>query len=237
MRVLLVSFLFISFTSFSQEKKSIEIPTFQTQTDTSPLFLSTNKLRQQINLPDLRESKDSFHFRFWTDIQAIDIWTTGKGIYQGSITNYAQRYNEKLPRHGKYEVDKVFSNHFALDTVIARRIFNMLETLSIITIPTDDKIKGWKQGFDGIEFLIETSSPITYSFKTYWTPSVFADSIAEAKKIQILASGLFEHFRLGKYYQKLKIQNGHYKRNGITGIYVSPSFNPNTHKTSIFDLL
>jgi len=237
-------FIFIIYLLFASsafgQTKIINIPTYknyQNQTDTTLWFRWKDSLAKQLNLSNLQTSSDIFHFRFWTDIQAVDIWTTDGNSYFGTVTNYAQRYNQKLYRKGIYQVDKVFSNKINLDSSKARNIFNLLDTLNIVGIPTDDKIKGWQQGFDGIEYIIETSNKRQYDFKTYWTPSLFADTLMEAKQIQTLVDKLFNDFKIGSYYDKLKLPDGNYKRDGIQGVKIQTSSEGNGNKSSITDWL
>lgn len=213
------------------QTKIINIPIFrnnQNLTDTSLWFKWKYSLAEKLSLSNLQTSNDTFHFRFWTDIQAVDIWTIDHNIYFGTVTNYAQRYNRKLFNKGTYQVDKIFSNKIQLDSSIARQIFYLLDTLNIENIPTDGKIKGWQQGFDGTEYIIETSNKRQYDFKTYWTPSMFADTLIEAKKIQIFVDKLYKDFKLSSYYNKLKLPEGNYKRNGIQGVKIRNYKNTNS---------
>src|SRR5258706_15004275 len=82
-----------------QTNKSISVPTYinyKDQIDTSLWYVSKLELAKQIKIENLQLSADSFHFRLWTDIQAVDIWTNDHVKYFGTITNYAQRYDSKL---------------------------------------------------------------------------------------------------------------------------------------------
>jgi hypothetical protein len=203
----------------AQIHKALDIPTFinnyEKKTDTTLWYAWKQELAVKLKLPDLKTSPDSFHFRFWTDVQALDVWTADHITYQAMITNYARRFNAKKMKKGIQEVDSLFQKKVKLDTATARRIFNLLQKLSIIEIPSDDKIKGWDAGLDGVEYLIETSTPTKYAFKTYWTPRIFADSIPEAKRIQLLIGHLNNDFRLGNYYNRLKLPPGAYQRDGM----------------------
>jgi hypothetical protein len=184
--ITIVMTFFICFV-YGQTEKIMNIPTYKNyknEVDTTLWFKWKHDLAKQINLKDLQTSTDTFHFRFWTDIQAIELWTFDHSSYFSVVTNYAQRYDDKLLRKGVYKVGKVYSNQVFLDSSRAKLLFNIIDKLSIVAIPTDDKIKGWQQGFDGEEFLIETSTPNQYDFKTYWTPRIFADTLKEAKQIQ-----------------------------------------------------
>ncbi len=208
---------------YGQTKKVITIPTtinYKNEIDTSLWFKSTYDLVREINLKDLQNSTDTFHFRFWTDSQAVDIWTIDHNSYFGQVTDFACRYNDKLFRKGIYKIDKIYSNQFSIDSAKARQIFDFIDFHSIGAIPTDDKIKGWGQGLDGQEYLIETSTSTTYDFKTYWSPWVFVDSVNEARRIQALAEYLYNDPKINDYHQKLELPKGHYQRSGIPGIKI-----------------
>ena len=231
--------LIFASTVFGQTK-IINIPTYtnyQNQVDTTLWFKWKFALAEKLELLNLQTSRDTFHFRFWTDIQALDIWTIDGSSYFGTVTNYAQRYDRKLYKKGIYQVDKVFSNKINLDSSKARQIYVLLDSLKIASIPTDDKIKGWQQGLDGTEYIIETSDKTHYDFKTYWTPSVFADKLIEAKQIKTFVDKLFGEFKIGSYYATLKLPEGNYKRDGIQGVKIRSSNDTYRNKNSITDWL
>jgi hypothetical protein len=209
--------------------------TAPTWLEANPYFKEKQSLAQKLSLVNLQTSGDTFHFRFWTEEQALDIWTTNHKSYAGQVTNYAQRYSSKLLRQGQYQVDTVFSNRIALDSSQARQIFQALQILAIAAIPSDDAIPGWNQGLDGTEYLIELTQKGQYSFKTYWTPYLFAASLPEAKKIQTLVDTLYQEYNLASYYQSLPTTSGSYKRNGIPGIQIRTVEEKKTFKHSIWD--
>ena len=231
---------FFIFSVYGQTGKVVTIPTYKNyknEVDTTLWFKWKYDLAKQINLKNLQTSTDNFHFRFWTDIQALDLWTIDHNLYFGTVTNYAQRYDDKLLQKGIYKVDKIYSNQITIDSSKARLIFNVIDRNSIVNIPTDDKINGWRQGFDGEEFLIETSSQKQYDFKTYWSPRMFADTLKQAKQIQTLVDYLFTDFKIYDYYQKLKLPEGNYKRNGIQGIQIKSTKQETFGARTITDLL
>ncbi len=74
--IFIVIVLFVS-SVYGQTEKMSNIPhlyNYKNEIDTSLWFKWKHDLAKQINLQDLQISTDTFHFRFWTDIQAIDIW-------------------------------------------------------------------------------------------------------------------------------------------------------------------
>lgn len=206
----------------SQAAKTISIPTTtnsRNESDTSLWYTSIRALAKQIGLNDLQNSIDSFHLRFWTSSQAIDVWTTDFSYYSAIITNFAQRYDDKLLRKAVYKIGKVYSNQVSLDSIKAKRLFNMIRHLSIAELPSDHEVKGWGTGFDGEEYLIEVSTTNRYQFKTYWTPRIFTDSLKEAEQIQKFIDFL-NHDVMIKDYDKLSLPKGTYRRNGIPGIQI-----------------
>jgi hypothetical protein len=231
---------FFTFSVLAQTVKVVSIPTYtnyKNEVDTTLWFKWKYDLAKHINLKDLQTSTDTFHFRFWTEVQAIDIWTSDHNTYFGLVTNFAQRYDDKLLRMNIYKVGKVYSKQFVLSNFKAKTLFNIIRQLSIDTIPSDNEINGWKQGFDGVEFIIENSTPYKYDFKTYWTPRIFADSLVEAKNIQAFVDYLQYDFRIYDYYKSLKLPSGTYQRNGVQGIDIRNTNQEIIRGTTIIDLL
>ena len=232
--------LFVGQISFGQISKKIEIPVYQNlnnKNDTSLWFKNYFKLGQEIKLPNLLQTNDTFYFRFWTHNQAIDIWTIDKVKIFGMVTNFAERYDAKLLKKGQYKIDKVFYNTKKLDSLSARNIYKAIENLNLINIPSDEKIKGWSAGLDGVEYLIETSTKTYYSFKTYWTPSVFSDTLSEAKRIQKFVDYLFKDLNLWNFGKRLKLSKGTFKTNGIPGVQIKMTNKDNSGARTITDIL
>lgn len=232
--------LFFIGSVYGQTEKVINILTFKNyknEVDTTLWFKWKHDLAKQINLKNLQISTDTFHFRLWIDVQALDIWTSDHNSYSGVITNYAQRYDDNLLHKRIYKIEKIYSNQIILDSSKARQLFNIINRLSIADIPSDDKIKDWRQGRDGEEFLIEISTPHQYDFKTYWTPEMFADTLTEAKKIQSLVNYIYKDFKINDYYQKLNLPKGSYERNGSQGIEIRTTNENTSGATTITEVL
>jgi hypothetical protein len=116
----------------------------------------------------------------------------------------------------KGKPDKVFANKITLDKGQAREAYNLIIEYSILTIPSEEKIKGWSQGKDGVTYLIEISTTNSYEFKSYWTPTA-QDSLVEAKKIQIFVDKINSKLKLEELYSKLTktLPNGQYTNGGF----------------------
>ena len=228
--------LFIGQFSFGQNSKKIEIPLYANK-DTSLWYKNYSKLQKELKFTNLIESTDTFRFRFWTHNQALVVWSNDKNKYFASVTSFAQRYDKKLLKKNSYVIDKVFFKTKTLDSLTAKNIFQQIESLKILGIPTDEKIKGWNQGLDGVEYLIETSDIKNYSFKEYWAPYIFADKLNEAKRIQQFVNYIFNDLKIREYYDKLKLPNGTYLTNGTQGITIRTITESTIGARNITDLL
>ena len=223
-----------------QGVKTVSIPTsknLRSDADTSFSFTSDRATARKIHLQDLRKSADAFHFRLWSGRQALDIWTLDSKRYFGAVTSYAQRYNAVLFAKNSYRIDTVLFKRTYLPDGEAKQIFLLIDSLSILSIPTDDQIAGWQDGLDGTEYRIETSTPNSYAYKTYWAPRLFADTLWEARQLQALTDKLYANFKLADYAKQLKLLPGHYQHDGVEGVQIRtviPAEEPK-HRTSIFD--
>ncbi|MBL7896607.1 MAG: hypothetical protein JNK50_15025 [Bacteroidia bacterium] len=199
----IVTFLLFGQHYFGQTK-SIFVPIHRNSSsyraDTSFWYIIQNNNFLKAELPDLKKSIDSLHFRFSTDIQAVDIWTTNFQTFHGIFTNFTTSYH-----HDPYKLDPrpeaFFSSKSNLDEKTAKEIYNIFNSLSIFSIPTDSRILGWESGNDGIEYLIEYSTPTNYSFKEYWTPYAYKKTIKEAALIDSLVQQLETNLQLAKKFK------------------------------------
>ena len=126
------------------------------------------------------------HFRLSTENQAIDIWTNDYTVFYGSLTNFTTDYDPKRYEKDKPKPDKFFSIKSPIETLKAKQVYDLFNEQSIFDIPSGNKINGWDLGTDGEEFIIEHSTKTNYSFKEYWTPSVYRNKLKEAMLIDNL---------------------------------------------------
>lgn len=183
--ILLIAFLFCFNFSFGQIKYLNGI--ISPNGDTSFWYRYQVKQLEKLALPLLDTSSDKEYYRIWTNRQAIDIWQTPSGTFCGKLTTWTDEYvpNNEEPTNRSFIISKNLTD----DTV--KLVRTLILTSDILSLPTDDLIKGWQQGFDGITYIIEQSSIDTYSFKTYWTPKA-QDSLKEAKQVQDFIDSVFK---------------------------------------------
>ena len=169
------------------QTKTCEIPCYKNG-QVSLWYRWTQNNNNKAGLPDLSQTTDTLHFRFSTETQAIDIWTKDYKVFKGTFANHttSEPCKDCLIK-GK---SKYYSRKYDLDSSTAREVYDLFCKLSIFRIPNQDSIKGWTNGFDGEEFIIEYSTPSHYSFKEYWSPDGYKNEIKEAALIDSLANQL-----------------------------------------------
>lgn len=181
--LLSISFLYFG-SSFGQTKNLNGV--ISNNGDTSFWYKYQIKQLRKLSLPSLDTSLNKECYRVWTDKQVIDIWQSSNGTFNGNLITWTDEYvpyNEK-PTNRSYIKVKSLTG----DT--AQSAQHLFVSSGILSLPTDDSIKGWQSGFDGIEFIIEHSTQNSYTFKTYWTPKA-QDSLAEAIQVQTFVDSIF----------------------------------------------
>lgn len=187
MRTLLIIIILIFSTSLFAQTKTLTNVTYANG-DTSFWFKYQNIVIQDLFLSRLDTSASPFHFRIWKTNQVLDIWQTNDSSYGGQLTSWV---TEQTPTK-ENPTDRTLIDKRSLSTDTIMRIVNFIATSKIMELPTDDSIKGWKHGFDGVTYIIESSTKTTYSFKTYWTPKAQDTILAEAKYLQSFVDNIFD---------------------------------------------
>ena len=155
--------------------------------DTTIWYKYQNIIINELCLARLDTSLAPFYFRLWKTNQVLDIWKTNDSSYYGQLTSWV---TEQTPTREK-PTDRTLIDKRTLRADTVRQIVDFVESSQIIKLPTDDSINGWKHGFDGVTYIIEFSTKATYSFKTYWTPSVQDTTLVEAKYLQSFVDKVF----------------------------------------------
>lgn len=182
--IIITVILFTKQFCFAQEK-SVSIP--------GNAFLWEQWQEQKFKrtgLPNLETSKDSLHFRFSTDNQAIDVWTEDYQTFHGTFADFTTSYDPDTSKKTS-EPAEFFSKKTNMDTGFSRRIYDLFKSLSIFSIPIEDSIPAWIIGAgEGAEYVIEYSTPSAYSVKYYWDPYDYRQSIKQAATIDNLVNQL-----------------------------------------------
>lgn len=205
--------LLLSFqTMFSQTK--------EIKGDTVFWYKRNIELQKTLDLKNFEQSINEFNFRFRNHGQVIEI-SKDSSRYSGNITNFI--YHTKKANRNEA---KILSNKIILSSKQAEEVYNIVEKSKIIDLPTDEKIENWRQGSDGITYIIEHSDKKIYWIKNYWTPTS-QDSIPEALIVLDLIKNLSDTLDLQETYSSFKNslpKKGCYNSGGTANMcYVSNS--------------
>ena len=171
-------FLFFCCSLFGQNKSVYNV--LSLTGDTTFWFKYQQIVINELSLIKLDSSSNSFYFRIWKPNQVIDIFRNDNGTYSGQLTMWTSEYVSQKEKHTNRTL--IFKIVIPTDTVIL--MAGLINSSTILNLPTDNLIKGWKQGFDGITYITEFSTKKQYSFKTYWTPEI-QDTLKEAQLVRI----------------------------------------------------
>ena len=124
----------------------------------------------RIGLADLTTSTDSLHFRYWMENQAVEVWTYDFVHFDGIISNHTEKVELNTKTGLPAKKTKFYSSKTKLSSTEARNVFDLFDRAHVFQILTDKRVKGWEDGLDGEEFLLEYATISSYSFKAWWTP-------------------------------------------------------------------
>lgn len=215
----------------AQQLKNIEIPV--TGNDTSYWYKQTAVLAAGMKLQNLQMATDSLYFRIWNmgAYQVADIRINNHSV-NGTITCFAIQYGKA------FEVKKVFFKTGNLDKEVSELVLKAYSSQQVENIPSEEKIKGWRNGFDGIQYLVEIATPENYAFRTYWSPHLFSDSLPEAKRIESFTEYLFHTLNVGSYIRSFNPPKGaHSSGGGVPGINISVQFSLSPGARTFVDML
>lgn len=138
--------------------------------------------RARIGLPDLMISHDSIHIRYWMENTAVDIWTKDRNKWTGIVSHHTVVMKSEGVdiKAGKY-----YSKRENLAPEEAKKSYELFRQSGVLEFPSDGQIRGWQEGDDGAEYLLELSTPGNFSFKAYWTPDA-QNGVPEASSIDSL---------------------------------------------------
>ncbi|WP_080776852.1 hypothetical protein [Chryseobacterium phocaeense] len=126
--------------------------------DTLYYYKYEKPIIEKLRLIQPKEKKD--FFRFGSDKYYLEL---------SSESNKYLMYVEET-WEGK-KTGKTFIKEFSLTEKQVNEIKNLIASLKIHEIPTDNQIKNWAFGLDGITYTFELKAGNNYSHKHYWTPT------------------------------------------------------------------
>jgi len=165
--------------------------------DTPVWYGSYRSEIKQLALQNLLYSTDSIHFRYSTDNRAVDIWSKDGVTYYGTAKTFTYKvYNKR----GKRVTPEIFSNNMQLDTVVAKRVYNLMQS-NILAIFTKDPKKHLLFCDDCTIYNFEITSHGKYCFMSF--DAVTDSTDLKLKMVEQLADTIDSLLLLNKLHEDL----------------------------------
>ncbi|RSK43606.1 hypothetical protein [Hymenobacter perfusus] len=137
-----------------------------------------NSRREKIQAEDIVTSYKEDFFRLWLNEVVVEVWCD-KNKLGGRLIHWVEEY---VP-YEEEATDRYFVIKDDLDSLACASILSVMNKYEIRQMPSSQYIKNWKNGLDGIEYIIEDKVNWKYKFKNYWTPSAQKD-VHEAEVLE-----------------------------------------------------
>jgi len=192
MRILSVIFILTANLTFAQERQ------LTVDSDTSFWFNWRTELNRELGLVTIDKSIEEFELRFWDGYKVVRLWEAEDEL-RSEVIYFLREYKENKDSYD-YE-GRLYHSSQQLNEKTTQAINNLIKDFNILNLPTDNQIEGWKQGLDGVTYIIETSEPNSFSFKNYWTPTSFPE-LKEARFLQYFVEQINSLEQINKGFEK-----------------------------------
>lgn len=149
--------------------------------DTTFWYQYKNDYAKRFKLGFIENDTTTYSFRLWSFGLVVKVAGSMDKPF-GEIVRFVEAYPNNKNK-------KVFTKHYPISSSQASQVRQLIDSLQIEALPSDKNIKGWKHGFDGIEYFTEFKKGGEYTFKNYWT-STAQDTLREAIRFQSFVAGL-----------------------------------------------
>ncbi len=174
----------LSLSLFAQTKREIVV---SVDSDTS--FLQYRTFPEK----DLRLSQAERSFRLSTSCNSVEI-RKNQSTFSGELSLFVREVSD-------FESSsKTHRQTYSLDPLAVQKMFHLIDSLKLDNIPSDTFIKSWRQGFDGIVYVLESKDKVRYSCKGYWTPEAQM-LVVEALTIQAFVDRVYALANLKARYE------------------------------------
>jgi hypothetical protein len=99
--------------------------------------------------------------------RVIELWKESTGSFRGQLVLWVEEY----PPGNEVPTNRIATHTVALDSSTISKLITLIFDSNISSLPDQEQIEGWKQGVDGITYIIETIHNNEYYIKSYWTPT------------------------------------------------------------------
>ena len=195
---IIIIFIAINFT-YGQER------TLTQDSDTTFWYDWKSGIVEELGLTQIDQSEHDFEFRFWAGNRVIRLWNENRTM-RSEVIFFIREYDDKK----EMPEGRLYQSGLLLNDRTTAEIHDLLLDFDILKFPTDEQIDGWRQGFDGVTYIIEVAEQRTFSFKSYWTPNSYPN-IKEARYIKYFVNQISEIRQIDqsfdKYMAKLPFQS------------------------------
>lgn len=192
--------------------KSVSVPVYKSG-DTTLHYKTQRERIAQMKMRDPFVSKDSFLLRVSSENWSVEIISADLKTFEGR----QYFFTKQVEPSGEQENKRLLFKTKPMSKSQALAVYDTFQKKSISSIPSENDIRGWPLGADGVSYLIEYSNPSTYSFKSYWEPSSSRYRLVEAAAVDDFVKELNEKLELRtSFYAFLdKLPSGTYHAGGI----------------------
>ncbi|NVJ47341.1 MAG: hypothetical protein HWE07_09445 [Cytophagia bacterium] len=154
--------------------------TLTVESDTTFWFNWRAELNRELDLQTIDNSTEEYEFRFWDGYKVIRLWESEDEL-KSEVIFFLREFKKR--KNSYNHEGRLYYNSQQLSEKTTKTINNIIQDFNILDLPTDNKIKGWTKGLDGVTYIVESSAPSSFSFKSYWTPTSFPE-LKEARFLQ-----------------------------------------------------
>jgi hypothetical protein len=150
-----------------------------------------------LQLPNFQTDSSLQAFRYWffgtTMAHLVEIFMSKDNVLRGDIVIYTI---ETVDNDKELPTNRIFARRTIIPDEVCREILQQYNDTHLDTLPDQDRIKGWFNGFDGQIHQFELTNSKNYYIKRYWSPNA-QKGVPEAKNLLRFVQNLSELLDIG----------------------------------------
>lgn len=182
MKALLTSIFLLAPLLLFAQNRTAHIP-LNEKRDTSYWYGVHTKGLKELQIRNLKTDTATRSMRFWyygqTVSHFIEVFQNKNAGLEGNVTIYTK---EQVKSEKEKPTNRTFARRIAIAPDKCKIIQECFHARALDTVPSEDQVKGWGSGFDGVIYVVEQANETDYSFKSYWSPAAQKD-VPEAQNM------------------------------------------------------
>lgn len=194
------------------QAKSVSVP-LNRNGDTTGYYAIQRNRTAQMGMRDALASKDSILIRVSTENWLVEVTSRDFKTFEGRQYFFTAPVVPSEERRS----DKLFKSK-SMSKAQAEAIYRAFQEKSVALVPSQEDIRGWPWGGDGITYVIEHSTPFIYSLKSYWQPSSVRYQLKEGAAVYNFVKTIENELELATSFLAFldELPAGTYHTGGIT---------------------